>query len=304
MATGFFTHNLCECPSAVDITPECPNRIERIDTLMCASALSKRVVYKEAEAASLEDVLLTHSAEYVNKLKNYAAENKPISEETTITEELLNAAFKSAGAAIAATKDVVSGNLKNAFVCVRPPGHHAGRSFGGGYCLLNSVAVAANYALKRLHLKRVAIVDIDAHRANGTEDIVKGDNSLMLFDSFQASAFPFGSKETPAENIINAPLPDGAEGKDFFAILETDWIPKIEAFKPDLILVSFGFDTHFADTQTLLKFSEFDYSFITRALMRVAAEVASSRLVSIMEGGYDKAALARSVIAHVGTLAE
>ncbi len=304
MATGFFTHNLCECPSAVDITPESPNRIERIDTLMHASALSKRVVYKEADSASLEDVLLTHSAEYINKLKALASLKKAISEETTITEEILSAAFKSVGAAIAATKDVVSGNLKNAFVCVRPPGHHAGRAFGGGYCLLNSVAAAANYAIKRLHLSRVAIVDIDAHRANGTEDIVKGEKSLMLFDSFQASAFPFASKETPSENVINAPLPDGAEGKDFIAILESDWIPKIQAFKPELILVSFGFDTHFADTQTLLKFSEFDYSFITRSLMRVAAEVSASRLVSVMEGGYDKAALARSVISHVGTLAE
>lgn len=304
MTTGFFTHDLCLCPDTGEGNPDHPDRIERINWLMQASALSKRVLHLEAEKARMCDILLAHAEPYIQKLQALAKEHAKVSAETSITPQLLEGAMKSAGAAIEATKQVVLGHLKNAFVCVRPPGHHAGIDFGGGFCLINSVACAARFASERLGLKRIAVIDVDAHRANGSEDILASNPTFMLFDSFQASAYPYGLEMCQADNVVNAALEDGTLGRDVIHLIETQWIPKLRAFSPELILVSFGFDTHCEDDQTLLKFSEFDYSYLTRCLMRVAHDVCSDRLVSVMEGGYNKSALARSVLAHVGTLAE
>ncbi len=303
MTTGFFTHDLCLSAKGSAASPESPLRLRKMESLLEVSGLNKRLLMFESEACSKEEIQSVHDRMYLEKLKNLSLVNGKISEETTVTTELLEAAYKNVGAAIEAVRAVTSKKVKNAFILARPPGHHAGKDFGEGFCLINTVATAARYALEHCGIKRIAIFDVDAHRANGTADIFAGDKRVVLFDSFQASGFPF-SPPVRGENIFLMPLEDGATGKDFIARFESEWLSRVQSFAPELILVSFGFDTHYADTQTLLKFSEFDYAYITRLLMRLAHEFSSERLISFLEGGYDSRTLSRSVFAHVSTLSE
>ena len=307
MPTGFFTHDLCHSYQQGPDSPESPDRIDAIEDRMLAMGLTRAVTVLPSAPASLEDVLRAHDEDYVRVLSQTSRElgpheEKQISEDTFINHLSFEAALKSAGAAIEAVRQVCSGTLRNAFACVRPPGHHAGRNFAHGFCLINSVACAALHAIDVLGLKRVAIIDIDVHRADGTEDIIKGDDRIALFSLYQETAFPFGLKPAQASNIVNAPMPDGTDGMDVLKVLNEVWIPKILDFKPELILMSAGFDAHRDEKQALFKLTEFDYSFMTMELMRVARAVCGGRLVSILEGGYDIRSLARSAVAHITTL--
>lgn len=307
MPTGFFTHDLCHSYLQGPESPESPERIEAIEDRMIAMGLSRAVTVLPSSPASLEDVLRAHDADFVQELSRASKDaatsgQKQISEDTFVNAQSFEAALKSAGAAIEAVRQVCAGTIRNAFACIRPPGHHAGRNFAHGFCLINSVACAALHALDVLGLKRVAIVDFDVHRADGTEDIVKGDERIALFSLFQETAFPFGLKPAQASNIVNAPMPEGSDGTDVLKVVNDIWIPRILMFKPDLILVSAGFDAHRDEKQALFKLTEFDYSFMTIEVMRVARAVCSGRLVSILEGGYDLRSLARSAVAHIATL--
>ena len=177
MPTGFFTHDLCQTYDQGRGNPETAARIEAIEDQMIASGLARCVVPLPSEQASMEDVLRAHDKGYVEELQRSSKSDavKMISDDTEINKLSFEAAMKSAGAAIEAVRQVCSGTLRNAFACIRPPGHHAGRSFAHGFCLINSVACAALHALDAIGLKKVAILDIDVHRADGTEDIVKND---------------------------------------------------------------------------------------------------------------------------------
>ena len=304
MPTGFFTHDLCQTYDQGRGNPETAARIEAIEDQMIASGLARCVVPLPSAQASMEDVLRAHDKGYVEELQRSSKSDavKMISDDTEINKLSFEAAMKSAGAAIEAVRQVCSGTLRNAFACIRPPGHHAGRSFAHGFCLINSVACAALHALDVLGLKRVAIVDFDVHRADGTEDIIKGDDRIAIFSLYQETAFPFGLQPAQASNIVNAPMPEGSDGADVLKVVNDVWIPRLLMFKPDLILVSAGFDAHRDEKQALFKLTEFDYSFMTIEVMRVARAVCGGRLVSILEGGYDIRSLARSAIAHITTL--
>ncbi len=306
MPTGFFTHDLCQTYQQGEDNPERPERIEAIEDQMIAAGLTRCVVPLPSQEATLEDVLRAHDAEYVEKLRatSQSATHTPekLSVDTEVNELSFTAAMKSAGAAIEAVRQVCSGSLRNAFACVRPPGHHAGRNFAHGFCLINSVACAALHALDNLGLQRVAIIDIDVHRADGTEDIVKNDPRIKLFSLYQDTAFPYGLPEATAGNIVNAPMPEGTEGSDVIRMINDEWIPKLLKFKPDLILLSAGFDAHRDEKQALFKLTEFDYSYLTMEIMRVAKLVCADRVVSILEGGYNIRSLARSAVAHLTTL--
>lgn len=307
MATGFFTHDLCQTYQQGEDNPESPERIEAIEDQMIASGLTRCIVPLPSSEATLADVLRVHDADYIEKLRSFvpsfSQESEQVSVDTQINGQSFTAAMKSAGAAIEAVRQVCSGSLKNAFACVRPPGHHAGRNFAHGFCLINSVACAALHALDTLGLKHVAIIDIDVHRADGTEDIVKNDPRIKLFSLYQDTAFPYGLPAATADNIVNAPMPEGTVGSDVINLIHNDWVPKLLSFKPDLILLSAGFDAHRDEKQALFKLTEFDYSYLTMELMKVAKVVCADRLVSILEGGYNIRSLARSAVAHLTTLA-
>ena len=322
MPTGFFTHDLCGVYDQGRGNPETAARFEAILDQMIASGLSRFVVPLTSPEASIKDVLRAHDKDYIERLEaaserlraavasGRAGASSPkdlpqemVSADTSINAQSFEAALKSAGAAIEAVRQVCAGKLRNAFACIRPPGHHAGRSFGHGFCLVNSVACAALHALEVIGLKRVAILDIDVHRADGTEDIVKNDPRIRLFSLQQESAFPFGLPQATAENIINTPLAEGAEGEEVLKRISREWMPKLLDFKPDLILVSAGFDAHRDEKTALIKLTEFDYSYLTCEIMRVARSVCGGRIVSILEGGYNVRSLARSAVAHITTLA-
>jgi acetoin utilization deacetylase AcuC-like enzyme len=203
---------------------------------------------------------------------------------------------------VAATDAVIDGTAANAFCAIRPPGHHATRDAAMGFCFYNNVAVAARHALDVRGLQRVAIIDFDVHHGNGTEDVVAGDERILMCSFFQHPLYPYSGAVPRGTNMVNVPLPPYAGGAAVRAAVEQQWLPALEAFAPEMLFVSAGFDAHRDDDLGQMALVEADYAWITRQLMSVAARHARGRLVSCLEGGYDLSALARSVAAHLRVL--
>jgi acetoin utilization deacetylase AcuC-like enzyme len=197
----------------------------------------------------------------------------------------------------------MAGEMDNAFCAVRPPGHHACRDKAMGFCFFNNVAVAAHYALDRHGLKRVAIIDFDVHHGNGTEDIVAGDERILMVSFFQHPFYPYGGAASTASNLLNLPVPAYTKGDAVRELVTSQWVPRLDDFKPELILISAGFDAHRDDDLGQMGLLEADYAWITQQLKDLAARHAQGRIVSCLEGGYNLDALARSVEAHVRVLA-
>jgi acetoin utilization deacetylase AcuC-like enzyme len=227
-----------------------------------------------------------------------------IDPDTSLNVHTWGAALHAAGAALAATDAVMAGELANAFCAVRPPGHHACREKAMGFCFFNNVAVAARYALERHGLDRVAIIDFDVHHGNGTEDIVAGDARILMVSFFQHPFYPYGGAHSSAPNLLNVPLPAYSKGDAVRAVVERDWLPRLEAFAPQMVFISAGFDAHRDDELGQMALVESDYAWITQRIKGVAQRHANGRIVSCLEGGYQLDALARSVEAHVRVLAD
>jgi acetoin utilization deacetylase AcuC-like enzyme len=215
----------------------------------------------------------------------------------------LSAALHAAGAVVMATDLVMSGKSANAFCCVRPPGHHAGRSNAAGFCIFNSVAVGVAHAIRQHGLERVAIVDFDVHHGDGTEDIFRANPKVMLCSTFQHPFYPGRGADSRTERMVNVPLPSGTDGKAYRKAVEAEFRPALERFKPQMIFVSAGFDAHADDPLAQLELTEEDYVCITRFIMEMADRFAQGRIVSSLEGGYQLDALAHSATAHIRTLA-
>jgi acetoin utilization deacetylase AcuC-like enzyme len=198
----------------------------------------------------------------------------------------------------------MAGELTNAFCAIRPPGHHAVNSGAMGFCFLNNVAIGALHAIERHGLQRVAVIDFDVHHGNGTEDILSGNDRVLMASFFQHPFYPYCGTENPAKNMVNVPLPAGTRGDRVREVVEQVWMPRLDAFQPEMIFISAGFDAHREDDLGQMGLVEADYAFMTRQLMDLAARHARNRIVSSLEGGYSLSALARSVAAHVRTLAD
>jgi len=226
-----------------------------------------------------------------------------IDPDTSMNRFSLDAALRGAGAALAATDAVIAGELENAFCAVRPPGHHATRSRAMGFCIFNNVAVAARYALEHHRLQRVAVVDFDVHHGNGTEDILSGDERVLMVGIFQHPFYPYSGAGPHADNMVNVPVPAYTRGNVIRELITDHWLPRLEAFRPEMLFVSAGFDAHREDDLGQLGLVEADYAWITEQLMDVAKRHAKGRIVSSLEGGYNLDALGRSVEAHVRKLA-
>jgi acetoin utilization deacetylase AcuC-like enzyme len=214
------------------------------------------------------------------------------------------AALRSAGAALAATDAVIAGELDNAFCAIRPPGHHACHDKAMGFCFLNNVAIAAKYALERHGLKRVAIVDFDVHHGNGTEDIVAGDDRILMVSFYQHPFYPEGGAQKDHGNLVNLPVPAYTKGMDIREMIDMIWVPRLEAHQPEIIFISAGFDAHREDDLGQLGLVEQDYAWITQRIKDIANKYAHGRIVSCLEGGYNLSALSRSVEAHLRVLAD
>lgn len=269
----------------------------------------------DAPQAALSDVELAHDRLHVAALRGLTdrlieeqAAGGPaytqLDTDTSINAYTFTAALHAAGAAVAATDAVIDGELENAFCAIRPPGHHATRDKAMGFCFFNNVAIAALHALQRRNLKRVAIVDFDVHHGNGTEDILAGDNRVLMVSFFQHPFYPFSGDKEPASNMLNIPVAAYTKGMDIRELVEMMWIPRLEAFKPEMIFVSAGFDAHRDDDMGQLNLTENDYIWLTERIKDVARRFSKGRVVSCLEGGYMMGPLSRSVEAHLRVLAD
>jgi acetoin utilization deacetylase AcuC-like enzyme len=223
--------------------------------------------------------------------------------DTAMNPHTLDAAYHAAGGGVLAVDWVMQGEVESAFVACRPPGHHATRNQSMGFCIFNNVAVAAAHALDAHGLERVAIVDFDVHHGNGTEDIFRDDPRVMLVSTFQHPFYPHCGADTVSEHIINIPLPGGTTGKAYREAFEARALPTLDAFAPQLLFFSAGFDAHREDDMSHFMLTEPDYAWITEQVMAVANRHAGGRAVSMLEGGYDLSSLGRSVAAHIKAMA-
>ncbi len=313
--TGYYTHSVCSKHEMGAGHPECPERLGAIQDRLLMSGLDLGLTPIEAPEAPLADIELAHDRMYVAALRglsdrlieeqaaggpNYAH----LDADTAINAHTWQAALRSAGAALAATDAVIAGELENAFCAVRPPGHHALRNQAMGFCFFNNVAVAAKYAVERHGLKRVAVVDFDVHHGNGTEDILSGDERVLMVSFFPHPFYPHSGTDNPAANMLNIPVAAYTKGMDVRELVDTYWVPRLEEFKPEMIFISAGFDAHREDDMGQMGLTEQDYAWITDRIRTIALRHAKGRIVSCLEGGYSLSALGRSVEAHLRVLAD
>ena len=313
-ATGYFTHKNCWRHEMGNGHPECPQRLDAIEDRLLITGLDQALERREATAASMADMELAHGRMHLASLRGLSdglrddiAAGGPthaqLDPDTSINIHSWDAIQMAAGAAIDATDAIMAGEMVNAFCAVRPPGHHATRNQAMGFCFVNNVAVAAKYALERHGLKRVAIIDFDVHHGNGTEDIVAGDDRILMCSFYQHPYYPAWDHAT-APNLVNLPVPAYTKGMDIRELIDMAWLPRLDAHKPQMIFISAGFDAHREDDMGQLGLVEQDYIWITQRIKEVAQRHAQGRIVSCLEGGYDLSSLARSVEAHIRVLAD
>ena len=289
--------------------PECPARLDAIDDYLLASGLDAALERREAPVVDFADLALAHSSGFVAELRDVlervaaAGERRAIDADTVATPGTWAAAVRAAGAAVAATDAVIDGAIRNAFCSVRPPGHHAMRDRAMGFCFFNNVAVAARHALDVRGLERVAIIDFDVHHGNGTEDIIAGDERVLMASIFQHPLYPYTGAVPMGTNMINVPVPPYTRGPQIRALIEENWLLRLDDFAPQMVFVSAGFDAHREDELGQLGLVEADYTWITEQIVALADKHAGGRIVSCLEGGYNLGALARSVAAHLRVLA-
>jgi len=289
--------------------PECPQRLDAIHDHLIATGLDIALVEREAPEAAVSDLQLAHDALYVADLRGFMEQVDRIGRPRALDPDTVagpgtwKAALRAAGAAVAATDAVIDGEFENSFCAVRPPGHHATRREAMGFCFFNNVAVAARHALDVRGLERVAIIDFDVHHGNGTEDIVAGDDRILMVSYFQHPLYPGSGGVPMGTNMLNLPIPPYTKGPEIRELIDALWMPRLEAFAPQMLFVSAGFDAHREDDLAQLGLVEADYAWITRRLVDFAALHCKGRIVSCLEGGYNLGALSRSVASHLRVLA-
>jgi acetoin utilization deacetylase AcuC-like enzyme len=286
--------------------PECPERLHAINDQLIASGLLDHLIHYDAEQASKEQLTQVHTNEYVKWVFQQAPTEGLIhlDGDTAMNKFTLSAALHAAGAAVQAVDLVMAGDVENAFCCIRPPGHHAGRSGASGFCIFNNVAVAAAHAIKHHQLNRVAILDFDVHHGDGTEDIFHDNPQVMLCSTFRHPFYPYTGAESGNDHIINVPLAARTSGTEFREAVTQYWLPALDRFQPEFLLISAGFDAHYEDDMGGLALKEADYLWMTETLKQVAKKHAQGRIVSVLEGGYALHALGRCVMMHIKSLSE
>ena len=298
-----YTHPACAAHDPGPGHAERPARLAAVTDALRATwpALD----WHEAPPATRGQLLRVHDdALLALVLDTPVADRIALDPDTCLGPGSAEAALRSAGAGVAAVDAVMAGDADRVFCAVRPPGHHATGSVAMGFCLFNSIAVAAAHACDRHGLERVAIIDFDVHHGNGTQDIFDTDPRVMYLSSHQAPLYPDSgyASERGVGNVVNAPLPPGADGAAFRAVWQDTLLPALVGFRPQLVLVSAGFDGHWLDPLAQLQLEAADYAWLTGELVAIAQRHAHGRLVSMLEGGYDLQALAECSVAHVGML--
>ena len=304
MVTAYITHQDCCLHDMGSYHPESPARLKAIQAYLEANGLLEQVKSVLAEPATTEQLTRAHPAAHVARIRALAPAQglASIDPDTLVGPHSIRAAELAAGAIIQAVNGVCEKHFDNAFCAVRPPGHHAEYTTSMGFCLFNNVAVGVKHAQVQWGLRHIAVLDFDVHHGNGTVDIFKDDPSVMVCSSFQHPFYPGRYADLQRPNIVNTPLAAGTDGEQFRQAIERDWLPALARHQPEMIFVSAGFDAHRDDPLGGLNLLEEDYAWVTQLIVKAAQQYAGGKLVSILEGGYNLQALARSVHAHVAEL--
>ena len=304
MLAAFITHADCARHEMGPGHPECPERLAAIQDHLLIKGLLDYMSPYDAPLATAAQLGRAHATMYVQELlaASPAEGHRQVDPDTAMCPHTVQAALRAAGAAVQATDLVLAGEASAAFCCVRPPGHHAERAAAMGFCFFNNVAVGIRHALDEHGLQRVALIDFDVHHGNGSEDIFRGDERVLMCSIFERGLYPFTGDDAVGPNMVNVGLPSRSGGEAFRTAVTQRWLPALDAFKPQLIYISAGFDAHREDDMGNLGLVEADYEWVTQQLMAVAKRHCGGRIVSCLEGGYVLSPLARSVAAHVKVL--
>ncbi len=304
MSTAFISHPDCHDHDTGEDHPENAQRLSAIEDRLLSSRISDFIKYLDAPEVTRDQLLRAHTAGYLEMIDalmprtGYAR----LDPDTVISPGSLQAAKRAAGSVILAVDRIMSGEIRNAFCSVRPPGHHAERNRALGFCIYNNIAVGVKHALEVYGLQRVAVVDFDVHQGNGTEDILLGDDRLLYCSIFQHPFFPYTPLPENSERVISIPLDASAKSAEFRAAVTDHWLPAMERFEPEMIFVSAGFDAHQDDDMSYVRLTDADFRWVTQEIVRIADMSASGRVVSALEGGYEIHSLARCVEAHMRVL--
>jgi acetoin utilization deacetylase AcuC-like enzyme len=306
MSTLLITH-----PASLDhLTPmghpERPDRLRAIERVL-EDEKFQTLAREQAPAAPAETIALCHPMDYIEEIREASPQQGMVrlDADTSMSPGSFEAAIRAVGGAVLAVNEVVAKRADNAFSAMRPPGHHAETAKPMGFCFFNSAAIAARHARQHHGLGHVAVVDFDVHHGNGTQEIFWTDPSVMYCSTHEMPLYPGSGAASECgkhNNIVNAPLSAGDGGTEFREAFETVILPRLRSFKPDLIVISAGFDAHIRDPLANLNLTEPDFGWVTRKLMEVADQTAEGRVVSVLEGGYDLEGLSKSVAAHVTAL--
>ncbi|MBS1186964.1 MAG: hdaH 1 [Burkholderiaceae bacterium] len=306
MTTALYTHPDCRLHEMGARAAESPARIQAILDQLEAEGIAPQLDFREAPQATIDDLRRVHLLDTIHLVRD----NTPTEpgeyfgiHDIHINMHSWNAALRAAGAGIAAVDALLAGEIDNAFCLVRPIGHHATPSTPMGFCVFNSLAVAVMHALKVRGLQRVAVIDIDVHHGNGSEEAFAYEPRVLMASFFQLFLYPFCGNERLRPHMVNEEILPGSGGDVIRERVTQKWLPALHAHKPEMIFISAGFDAHRDDPLGDLMLVEDDYAWITRQVMAVANEHAQGRIVSFLEGGYNLEALAKSAAAHIGTLA-
>lgn len=304
MTTAFITHPDCALHEMGVLHPESPQRLQFVAQALKALGLYDRLAHYSAPVATQAQLERVHDPRHLQALDRLSPKEgyRQLDLETKLNPKTMEAAQRAAGANARAVELVMSGEVDNAFCCVRPPGHHAESDRPVGFCFVNNLAVGVAEALSHDDVERVVIVDFDVHHGNGTEDIFHDDPRVMICSTFQALLLPRRLFKEHPERIVDVPLDAGSGSEAFRSAVTERWVPAIERFDPDFMFISAGFDAHWLDTVSGINLTEDDYRWVTNKLAKLAIRHCGGRIVSSLEGGYHVTALGASAAAHVDAL--
>ncbi len=304
MLPAYITHADCARHEMGPQHPECPERLGAINDMLLVKGLLDYMHTYQAPLATMGQLAHAHSSLYVAELMDASPTEgyHRVDPDTEMNPFTVQAALRAAGAVVQATDLVVSGEAPTAFCCVRPPGHHAERGAAMGFCFFNNIAVGIRHALTEHGIQRVALIDFDVHHGNGSEDIFRDDERVIMCSIFEQGIYPFTGENATGTNMVNVGLPSRSGSEKFREAVSTHWIPALDAFAPEIIYISAGFDGHREDDMGNLGLVEADYEWVTQQLMAVARRHSKGRVISCLEGGYVLSPLARSAAAHVKVL--
>ncbi len=304
MKAAYITHPSFMRHEMGEHHPECPERLAVIADRLLARGVLDCMDEFEAPQATFEQIDRAHEMRHYYELKAAAPDEGYVNvdPDTAMNPHTWTAALHAAGAAVLGAELVASGRYQRAFCAVRPPGHHALSGQAMGFCFFNNVAIGVMHALEELGMQRVALIDFDVHHGNGSEDILAGDERVLMVSTFQQQLYPFNGEQALGPNMCNVGLPPYSDGALLRAAVTERWLPALRAFAPQMLFVSAGFDAHREDDMSHLGWRDEDYAWVSREIARFADEACEGRIVSTLEGGYHLPALARCVELHLRAL--